>query len=504
MRNIYSKIVLGIVVLLIAFAISANAQVQPTGSGTEADPWQIATIDNLLWVSTNSSSWVNGTYFIQTANIDATDTQNWNGGQGFSPIGNNPTFFGGNYDGQNFGINGLYINRPTEYDQGLFGYSGGYIENVILTNVNITGFDGVGALVGYSYVTTVSNCTSSGYVTGIENRIGGLVGEIAGYLGSAFVTECISSANVTGLEHVGGLVGLNSHGIITYSSASGSVNGGNRTGGLVGTSAGSSSVTNCFSTGDVIGSSWVGGLIGSCSVTAVRNCYSRSSVSGVSYVAGLVGNLNESNVSDSYSTGSVVGTGSYVGGLVGDLYWFASCTNSFWDYETSGSTSSPGGGTAKTTAEMQDVATFTNETTAGLSYAWDFVGNPNGDTSNDDYWDIDGYNNAGYPYLSYQFTPPLQADFSASPTTISLGDNIHFTDLSTGSPTSWEWDFENDGTIDSYDQNPDWVYAASGIYNVSLRVSDGLYSVFSSKDDYIFVVDCNPTMVFSPDPLDFG
>ncbi|MCD4684020.1 MAG: hypothetical protein K8R86_12115, partial [Bacteroidales bacterium] len=80
----------------------------------------------------------------------------------------------------------------------------------------------------------------------------------------------------------------------------------------------------------------------------------------------------------------------------------------------------------------------------------------------------------------------------------------HFTDLSTGSPTSWEWDFQNNGTIDSYDQNPDWVYAVSGIYTVSLRVSDGLYSVFSSKDDYIIVVDCDPIMTLLPNSLDFG
>ena len=478
---------------------------QPYGSGTEADPYQIATLDNLLWVSTNSGSWSSGTYFIQTANIDATDTQNWNGGQGFSPIGNNPTFFEGNYDGQNYGINGLYINRPTEYDQGLFGYSGGYIENVTLTNVNVTGFDGVGALVGFSSVTSIINCSSSGYVTGTENRIGGLAGESNGGWTQGYVTDCHSSCHVTGVDNVGGLVGQSSRSTISYCSGSGSVSGSEKVGGLAGWSVSSSTITNSFSTGSVSGSSNnIGGLAGSCNVTAVNNCYSRSSVNGVSHVAGLVGYAGETNIWNCYSTGVVVGTGSYVGGLVGEIYWFASCENSFWDYETSGIMSSPYGGTGKTTAEMQDVATFTNEATAGLSSAWDFVGNPNGDTGNDDYWDIDGYNNQGYPYLSYQFTSPLQADFSASNTTISLGYNIHFTDLSTGTPSSWEWDFQNDGVIDSYDQNPDWIYTVSGIYTVSLRVSDGIYYNFSNKNDYIIVVDCNPTMAFSPNPLDFG
>ena len=273
---------------------------------------------------------------------------------------------------------------------------------------------------------------------------------------------------------------------------------------MAGWSLSSSMIKNSLSTGSVSGSNNVGGLAGNCNVTSIGNCYSRGSVNGVSHVGGLIGNGSETNIWNCYSTGIIVGTGSYVGGLVGELYWFASCENAFWDYETSGIMSSPYGGTGKTTAEMQNVATFTNEVTAGLSSAWDFVGNPYGDTGNNDYWDIDGYNNQGYPYLSYQFTSPMQADFTASPTSISLGDNIHFTDLSTGSPTSWEWDFENDGTIDSYDQNPDWVYAESGIYSVSLRVSDIFYSVFSSKEDYIIVVDCKPDMSVAPDSLDFG
>ena len=504
MKNFNTKIVKGIIVLLTIFTFSTKAQVQPAGSGTEADPYQIATLDNLLWMSTNSGSWSNGTYFIQTANIDATGTQNWNGGEGFSPIGNNPDNFQGSYDGQDYSINGLYINRPSSYDQGLFGYLSGIVKNVNLTNVNITGYDGVGALVGYSYITTVSNCTSSGYVTGTENRIGGLVGETNGVGTQAYVTNCESSCNVSGGDNVGGLVGLNSRSTISYSSSSGNASGGDNVGGLVGGSASSSTIKNSSGTGSVNGTNNIGGLAGYCSTTAVSNCYSMGSVNGVSHVAGLVGYGHETNIFNCFSTGIVTGTGSYVGGLVGEIYWFASVDNSFWDYETSGIMSSPGGGTGKTTAEMKNVVTFTNETTAGLSHAWDFAGNPNGDTDNNDYWDIDGYNNQGYPYLSYQFTSPLQADFTVSDTIVTLGNTIQFTDLSIGTPTSWEWDFQNDGTIDSYEQNPEWVYAESGIYSVSLRVSDGLYSVFYSKTDYIFVVDCDPTMTLSPNTLDFG
>jgi len=53
---------------------------------------------------------------------------------------------------------------------------------------------------------------------------------------------------------------------------------------------------------------------------------------------------------------------------------------------------------------MLDVATYTDLSTVGLDIPWDFVGNPFDDTSNEDYWDIDGSINNGYPYLANPLT----------------------------------------------------------------------------------------------------
>ncbi len=39
--------------------------------------------------------------------------------------------------------------------------------------------------------------------------------------------------------------------------------------------------------------------------------------------------------------------------------------------------------------------------------------------------------------------------------------------------TTWEWDFDNDGTIDSSEQNPSYEYSESGDYEIKLTVSDG-------------------------------
>ncbi len=62
------------------------------------------------------------------------------------------------------------------------------------------------------------------------------------------------------------------------------------------------------------------------------------------------------------------------------------------------------------------------------------------------------------------------ADFSSSVTSESAPLDVSFTDMSTGSPTAWNWDF-GDGT-NSVDQNPVHSYSSAGTYTVTLTVSN--------------------------------
>ena len=85
---------------------------------------------------------------------------------------------------------------------------------------------------------------------------------------------------------------------------------------------------------------------------------------------------------------------------------------------------------------------------------------------------------------------PLDADFSADITYGEVPLTVQFTDLSNASGTtitSWKWDFDNDGVIDSEDQHPTWIYNEGGIYTVSLRISDGDFTDVEIKEDYITV-----------------
>ncbi|AKB34208.1 Chitin binding protein [Methanosarcina siciliae HI350] len=82
--------------------------------------------------------------------------------------------------------------------------------------------------------------------------------------------------------------------------------------------------------------------------------------------------------------------------------------------------------------------------------------------------------------------PPM-ADFSADTVATLIGCSVQFTDLSTNSPTSWQWDFNNDGTIDSTMQNPSYTYTTAGTYTVNLTVSNPVGSGDEVKTDYIIV-----------------
>ncbi|MCB0283602.1 MAG: VCBS repeat-containing protein [Calditrichaeota bacterium] len=68
---------------------------------------------------------------------------------------------------------------------------------------------------------------------------------------------------------------------------------------------------------------------------------------------------------------------------------------------------------------------------------------------------------------------------------------IQFSDLTlTGEnnpATSWQWDFENDGVIDSDIQSPEWTYDSAAVYSVRLVVSDGSHSEEKIFPNYISI-----------------
>ncbi|NQV19463.1 MAG: hypothetical protein HQ534_13095 [Armatimonadetes bacterium] len=275
------------------------AGIQPNGSGTELLPYLVATSDHLLWISTNSDSW--NKIFEQIANIDAS-------GISWTPIGDWDANFTGTYDGKDYTIDGLVYSSGNT-GKGVFGAAvGAVIKNLGITNVDMTGYNQVGGLVGYTYGSTnISNCYTTGSVNATNQTGGGLVGEN----NNSTITNCYSTADMSGSNtrsKIGGLVGTNNNSTITNCYSSSTVSGGNWLGGLVGNHTASAEINNCYATGDVTMSNNTGG--------------------------GLVGYTENSTISNSYSTGSVNDDG-----LIGANY-STTVSNCFWDTQTSGQSSS--------------------------------------------------------------------------------------------------------------------------------------------------------------------
>jgi len=348
-------------------------------------------------------------------------------------------YLAGEFDGNGHTVSNLNFDLEFISGVGLFGLltSGGKVSGVAVENADVAGSSEVGGLVGMNSG-TVSNSSSTGNVTG-RSAVGGLVGSNIGLVGHyngavndscsaaivigessvgglvganrGTVSNSFSSGNVTGRSAVGGLVGGNNgfvgyyHGAVNESYSAAIVIGESSVGGLAGVNLGT--VSSSYSTGSVTGKVRVGGLVGRQMYGGIEgyheyqgtvsDSYSASVVTGEEYVGGLVGD-NEGIVSDSYAVGTASGD-SYVGGLIGDNAG-GTIHGSFWDVEASMIGVSEGG-TGKTTAEMMNIATYTDTDTEGLDEPWDMVAVADTDQRNPAYiWNIvDGQT---YPLLSWQ------------------------------------------------------------------------------------------------------
>ncbi len=156
--------------------------------------------------------------------------------------------------------------------------------------------------------------------------------------------------------------------------------------------------------------------------------------------------------------------------------------------------------------------TFTDASTGATSYSWNFGDGGTSTSANPTYT----YTAAGTftvtqtvtnscgndelirtDYITVTESPcyaPV-ADFSGSPTSGDYNLLVSFTDLSTNTPTSWNWTFGDGGT--STAQNPSYTYTAAGTYAVSLTATNSCGSDSETKTGYITVTE--PTGGFCDD-----
>jgi Secretion system C-terminal sorting domain/The GLUG motif len=377
-------------------SLSAQTITPPSaGDGSSGNPYQISSLANLNWIADSADfkgDW-SGKYFIQTQDINASATSGagYNGGNGFKSI----LIFDGSYDGQGHIVDSLYMNNsnPGGYDQALFGVleAEDTIKNLGVTNVNITGYDFVAALIaetgynGGSSGSVILNCYSTGKISATYGDAGGLVGGNYDTIGTSYSTCAVTGGSNYSF---GGLVGYNLGGTIQNCYATGEATGSNAVGGLVGNNSASSTITNCYSLGKIASGSTKGGLVGA-----------------------------------------------IYGGTVSNSFWNSDSTSTGVGQE-GGSDNSAG----KTSAELQTLSTFTN---AG----WDFVLETANGTN--DYWDMDTTNkviNNGYPFLSWQNDNNVVLPVELSSFTIStdqLDAELRWTTATEANTNGWEVEREN-------------------------------------------------------------
>lgn len=286
------------------------------GTGTEADPWQIATAQQLNNVRNYLGPIHSDKYFIQTADIDL-GVAPWNQGEGWVPIAPSSysAHFYGNFDGGSYQIVGLFINRPNSDYQALFGRTWNCtIKNVILQEINITGKNFTGGLVGDNNYSNMNNCSVSGNIACTNGDAGGLIG----YCSDGIISDCSSSITITGDGKTGGLIGNKQSGSLSNSHSSCILQAKGYIGGLIGYLE-HGSVSNCFCSGNIstspLGYSTAGGIVGNLRFAYIENCHNLCVVSGTNS-GGLAGDSNKGRIENSYNLANVYAAGK-AGGLVG-------------------------------------------------------------------------------------------------------------------------------------------------------------------------------------------
>ena len=405
------------------------------GSGTEADPYVINSIEDLVFFSydVRQGNTYIGKYVNLGLDLDFNSTKSYveayrtdygkygyNGelktlltsGEGFLPIGTTSNIdmalysFAGTFDGQGNEIINLYINKITVPEEemriGLFGGNYGIIKNLGIINGNVsltmTGTTcDLGGIVGKHY-NTIENC----YYIGnnniyAQNTVTGLIrmGGISSGIGNA-------STVIKNSYHIGKIYLKNE-----------SAARGIQMGGIASSVGDNTSIEGCFSKGAILvesannaqlGYLYVGGITSMIdNQIALANCYNEKEITlsvdgtvknGV-YIGGILGNGNNSSESadgivNCYNIGKIdTNISNYEGSIIGSgLCPISNCfylTGSYLQGADLGTTYASSI-IEKTEAEMKQEE-FVTLLNGGTGTAW------KKDTNNI---------NTGYPILSWQ------------------------------------------------------------------------------------------------------
>ena len=338
------------------------------GDGTEGNPYQIATPQQLALLAQQTNTGTGGdAHYILVNDICLNvenDSIDWPV-IGKETSQNLPIYFTGVFDGNGHTIERMII-RENHVDAGLFGHTrGAVIKNLRVADASIQVGSDVGIIVGQAYNTSIINCTvqnsSISHEHNSNNYVGGIVGGyyptdnasdtvyikdcvsevrflnperffIAGGIvgrcmtmsvdgGYAVIENCENHSDVRGSHHVGGIMGDadNSHNgeslalIIKGCRNYGTISSTTFCGGIVAHSWGIQMI-GCLNMGEVVARDvnsdvLVGGLAALLKESVMVECVNKGNVISESnfgtQIGGLVGYNDESVIANSYNLGTI-------------------------------------------------------------------------------------------------------------------------------------------------------------------------------------------------------
>lgn len=309
------------------------------GSGTKADPYQIATAEQLALLAADVNSGAGSKthtkeYFKLMDNIDLS-AHVWTliGYESWSSGGGSAQSFQGYFDGNGKKITGLYVDERegdgtyVNRNSGLFGVIAAVgSEDPVIQNL------------------TVENgtvLTGNGDLNYDSNKMYGaglLIGDISpmgNNVEYAVIKNCTVSGTVYSTRNAGGLVGNSSRTHFENCSADVKVSGNQRTGGFVGNTF-MSEFTDCVAKGNVSSEGWcTGGFAGILFYeTTVKHCAAFGNVEAGDWRIGGFAGFAQTNVTiaNSIATGDVKSNVSNwdpkAGGFLGEAFYDEGNNNS--------------------------------------------------------------------------------------------------------------------------------------------------------------------------------
>ena len=251
--TIATAFIVMLAVMLVAFPLMSTRTMADNtfsggGSGTSNDPYILKTAGDFELLSTKiiqaNTAFISA-YYKLGGDIDLTGKSNW------YPIGYDTTDprssnqnknFSGTFDGAGHSIKGYtYKAVDTVVGIGIFGYcTNATIKNLVVENINVSGHQNVGGVVGKAVNTTIENCVVTGSLGGSSGNA--YVGGVAGTLIDGSISNCLSAASISGNYNIAAGIAADGTGTLSNSYSYSTITGSGTTCGV----SGGPSSSNCY------------------------------------------------------------------------------------------------------------------------------------------------------------------------------------------------------------------------------------------------------------------